>query len=138
MKKIIKFASLSLLAAALAVTPAVSRAQDAATNAPAVVPAAGAGTNAPAVHKKKKATGFPFHGKITALDASAGTVTVGEFKLLSLTVTSTTKISTNGVPATLADFKVGDSVTGYYKKAADGALNLTTLKFAKKKKAAAE
>jgi hypothetical protein len=134
MKNIIKHASLSLLAAALAVVPVSSRAQDAATNAPAAAPTAGTSTNAPAVHKKK-AGGFPFHGKISALDASAGTLTVGT---LSLTVTSTTKISTNGVPATLADFKVSDSVTGYYKKAADGSLTLTTLKIAKKKKAAAE
>jgi hypothetical protein len=59
---------------------------------------------------------------------------------LNLSITSTTKISTNAVPATLADFKVGDNVTGAYKKAADGKLTATSLKLGpgKKKKAAAE
>ena len=91
--------------------------------------------------KKKKGGSLPFHGKIATIDATAGTFTVGT---LSLTVTSKTKISTtNNVPATLADFKVGDSVAGAYKKAADGTLNVSTLKMgtakmggAKKKKAA--
>jgi hypothetical protein len=118
MKNIIKFTSLSLMAAALAVSPMASFAQDAATNAPAA-----AATNAPAATKAKR-TILPFHGKIVTLDASAGTFTVGQ---LNLSVTSTTKITTNSVPATLADFKVGDNVTGAYKKAADGTLNVTTL-----------
>jgi len=71
------------------------------------------------------------------VDAPAGTFSVGK---LTLNITSTTKISTNAVPATLADFKVGDYVTGAYKKAADGTLNATSLKLGtpKKKKTAAE
>ena len=133
MKNLIKYASLTLIAAVLAATPMVSRAQDAAPTTPAVTPADSSTTNTPPV-KKKKAAGLPFHGKIATLDASAGTFTVGE---LSLTVTSATKISTNGVPATLADFKVGDNVQGAYKKTTDGALNVTTLRLAKKKKAPA-
>jgi hypothetical protein len=131
MKNIIKITTLGLVAAALVAMPVLSFAQDTTTNAPA----ADTGTNATTVVKKKHGA-LPFHGKIATLDASAGTFTVGE---LSLTVTSTTKISTNNVPATLADFKVGDNVTGAYKKAADGTLNATTLKLGgKKKKAAAE
>jgi len=86
MKNIIKYASLSLIAAALAITPALTRAQDASTNAPAMAPADGSTTNTPPpMHKKKKGAGLPFHGKIATIDASAGTFTVGE---LSLTVTS--------------------------------------------------
>lgn len=134
MKNLVKYASLSLLAAALAFTPTLSRAQDAATNAPAMAPADGSTTNAAPTVKKKKGGGLPFHGKIATLDASAGTLTVGE---LSLTITSKTKISTNNVPATLDDFKVGDSVSGYYKKTADGTLNLTTLRLGGGKKKAA-
>ena len=130
MKNIIKYTSLSLLAVALAVSPGLSRAQDAATNAPA------AEATAPVV--KKKST-LPFHGKIATIDAAGSTFTVGT---LVLNVTSTSKVtSTNGVPATLADFKVGDNVAGAYKKTADGKLNVTTLHLAakaKKKKPAAD
>ena len=130
MKNIIKYTSLSLLAMVLAVSPGLSRAQDAATNAPAADGAA------PVV--KKKAT-LPFHGKIATIDAAGSTFTVGT---LVLNVTSTSKVtSTNGVPATLADFKVGDNVAGAYKKTADGKLNVTTLHLAakaKKKKPAAD
>jgi len=129
MKNIIKFTSMSLLAVALVVSPGLSRAQDTATNAPA------ASATAPVV--KKKGT-LPFHGKIATIDAAGATFTVGE---LVLNVTSTTKISsTNGVPATLADFKVGDAVAGAYKKTPEGKLNVTTLHLggkAKKKKAVA-
>jgi hypothetical protein len=131
MKNVIKFTTLSLLAAALVATPLLSRAQDTSTNAPAAT-----GTNAPAV-KIKKNGALPFHGKLAAVDASAGTFTVGT---LDLTITSKTKITTNSVPATLADFKVGDNVTGAYKKGADGKLSATSLKLgaAKKKQAATE
>jgi hypothetical protein len=132
MKNIVKYASLSLFAMALAVAPMLSSAQDATTNAPAMAPADG---TTPAPVKKKKGAGLPFHGKITALDATASTLTVGE---LSLTITSKSKISTNNVPATLADFQVGEAVTGAYKKAEDGTLNVLTLRTAKKKAAAAQ
>ncbi len=130
MKNIIKYTSLSLLAVALAASPVMSRAQDASTNAPAA--------DATAPVAKKKST-LPFHGKIATIDAAGATFTVGE---LVLNVTSTTKVtSTNGIPATLADFKVGDNVAGAYKKAADGKLNVTTLHLggkAKKKKPATD
>jgi hypothetical protein len=127
----IKFTTLIVLAAALIATPVLSRAQDSVTNAPATA----TGTNATVLHKKK-ATGLPFHGKIASVDATAGTFTVGQ---LSLSITSTTKITNAGKPATLADAKVGDTVGGYYKKGADGALTVTTLKLglATKKKAPA-
>jgi hypothetical protein len=130
MKNIIKLTTLGLVAAALITTPVWSLAQDAGATA------ASPSTNAPAVQKKKNGT-LPFKGKLAAVNATAGTFTVGE---LNLNITSTTKISTNAVPATLADFKVGDNVTGAYKKTADGTLNATTLKLAapKKKPAATE
>ncbi len=131
MKNIIKLTSLSLLAVALAASPVLSRAQDAMTNAPAADGAA---------PKAKKKGALPFHGKIVTIDAASSTLTVGE---LTLTVTSKSKItSTNAVPATLADFKVGDSVSGAYKKGKDGALTVTTLHLgggkAKKKKSEGE
>ncbi len=124
MKNIIKLAGLTLLTAALVAMPVGLRAQDATTNAPAA-----------AVAKKKGST-LQFHGKISAVDASGGNFTVGT---LTLNVTSKSKITTNNVPATLADFKVGDNVAGAYKKTAEGKLNVTTLHLAgkAKKKAAA-
>ena len=124
MKNLVKFTTLSLLTAALVAVPDWSRAQNAGPNAPAA-----AATAAP-----KKS--LPFKGTVATVDASAGVFTVGDLKLA---VTSTSKITTNGVPATLADFKVGDSVSGAYKTAADGTKNVTTLKLAaaKKKTAAA-
>jgi hypothetical protein len=124
MKYLVKFTTLSLLTAALIAAPDWSHAQNAATNTPATAATAGS----------KKT--LPFTGKVATVDASAGVFTVGDLKLA---VTSTTKITTNGVPATLADFKVGDAVSGAYKTAADGTKNVTTLKLAaaKKKKAAA-
>ena len=123
MKNLLKYTALGLLSAVLIATPGLSRAQDASTNAPS--------SAAPVVKVKKS---LPFKGKLASVDAPAGSFTVGT---LNLVITSTTKISTNGVPATLADFKVGDNVTGAYKKAADGKLNVTSLKLAKVKPATA-
>lgn len=120
MKNIAKLASLTLIAAALAALPVLSQAQNTTTTPPAT----DSGTNAPAA-PKKKAGALPFHGKIATIDASAGKFTVGK---LELNITSKTKItSTNGVPATLADFKVGAMISGAYKKTADGTLNVTTM-----------
>jgi len=95
----------AIAAAALIAAPASIRAQDAAT------------TNSPAatapVHKKHA---VPFKGKITAVDATAMTVTVGT---QVYNITSETKIAKDGKPATLADFAVGDMVAGAYKKDGD-------------------
>ena len=117
MKK--NIALIALAAAALLAAPAITRAQDAATNAPSATEHAG------------KKHGLPFHGKIAALDATAATVTVGT---QTYNITSETKITKDGNPATLADFAVGDMVGGFSKKDGDK-LNATTLHNAKKKKA---
>jgi len=131
MKHMVRWAGLGLVAAVLAAAPMAVYAQVASTNTPAA--------DAPAPKAKKKGT-LPFHGKIATIDASAATFTVGD---LVLNVTSKSKItSTNAVPAALADFKVGDEVSGAYKKGTDGKLNVTTLheggKAKKKKKTAAD
>lgn len=123
-KTILKATLFSLLAAALITLPAVSRAQDqTATNAP---------STAPAPAKK-----LPFHGKAAAVDTAAMTVTVGT---LVINVTSETKISKDGKPATLEDIKVGDVVSGSYKKDDEGKLNASMIRdgIKKKKKPAAD
>ena len=107
---IAKLALFSLVAVSLLGSPAVSRAQDASTNA-AAKPAA-------------KKTTLPFNGKISSLDASGATVTVGK---LTLNVTSTTKITKDGSPAALSDLTVGEKITGSYKKDAAGKLNATAI-----------
>jgi hypothetical protein len=116
---IAKITLFGLVAAALALTPTFSYAQDA-TNAPA--------SQNPAP-KKHKFT--PFHGKVDAVDASAQTLTVGT---LTITITSKTKISntTTGEPAVLSDITVGEFVSGAYKKTPDGTLQATTIHIGRK------
>src|SRR6185437_1129235 len=113
-KSILKFSLLGLLAIAVAGTPAVLHAQTTANNAPA---------------KKSASRTLPFHGKLKAIDNSAKTISVGNE---TIQITSTTKISRSGKPATLADGAVGDEVAGAYKKDAAGKLNAVSLHFAPK------
>ena len=118
MKK--NIALFALAAAALMAAPAITCAQEA------------AGTNAPAAAAPTHKHGLPFKGKITAVDATAMTITIGEH---TYNITSKTKISKDGNPATLADFAVGDSVAGAYKKNGDKLDALSLHSGAKKKKA---
>jgi hypothetical protein len=121
--QIAKIAMFGLVAAALALTPTLSQAQDA-TNAPAQ-------TTAP---KKHRAT--PFHGKVAAVDTSAQTLTVGT---LALEITSKTKISNaaTGEAAILSDITVGEYVSGSYTKDSDGNLKARVIHIGKKAKKAA-
>ena len=122
-KQIRKTLMFSLVAVALMAAPAISRAQDS-NSAPAA---------ADSTSKK-----LPFHGKAAAVDTAAMTLTVGT---MVINVTSDTRISKNGKPATLEDIKEGDAVSGSYVKGDDGKLNASMirdgLKTKKKKKAAA-
>jgi len=108
--QLLKTVLFSLVAAALVTLPVVSHAQDS-TNTPA--------DTAPAKPKK-----IPFHGKAAAVDTAAMTITVGT---MVINVTSETKTSKNGKPATLSDIVVGDMVSGSYVKGADGKLSASSL-----------
>jgi hypothetical protein len=110
--KIAKTAWFTLLAAALAVAPANSRAADA-TNAPAAA--------APA-HKPHS---LPFHGSVASVDSAAMTFTVGD---MTMAMTSETRIIKDGKPAVFADITAGEAVRGSYKKDADGKLNAVSVK----------
>jgi hypothetical protein len=103
--------SFSLLAAALLVLPAISRAEDETK------------TNAPE-HSATDNRRLPFHGNAAAVDDKAMTVTVGS---LVLNVTSQTHIYRNLKPAVLSDIKVGDSVHGSYKKDETGKAIASTI-----------
>ena len=113
------------MAAALAAVPSVSRAADS-TNAPA------AQTPAP-----KKHAGTPFHGKVTAVDATAMTFTVGT---TTIGISSATKIMKERKPAVFADITVGENVTGFSKKDDAGTVTAVSVKIGapKKKDAAAQ
>jgi hypothetical protein len=124
-KSIIQISSLSLLAATLLAVPAVVRAQDAATN----VPSSAAGQPAPTTHKARKHDHTVFNGKLTSVDTNAMTLTVGE---RNFEITSETKITKAGQPATLADGVAGEPVAGTYKKSADGKLNAMSIRFGAK------
>jgi len=85
--------------------------------------------------KSTKAAKTPYKGNITAIDATSVTVASKE-KTLTLAITPTTTFLVNKATATLADFAVGDSVTGSYTKDATGAMSAASL-HKKKAKAAA-
>lgn len=90
--------------------PAITRAQDATT--PAAPDA-----SAPA---QKKSHGLAIRGKVSAVDATAMTVTVtSKAGDNTYTVTSDTKIAKDGQPATFADITVGTAIHGAYKKDGD-------------------
>jgi hypothetical protein len=117
-----KIIPLSLFAAALLALPALIRAQD--TN-PNAIPASDQTTTT----KPKSHGTIPFHGKLSAVDASAKTLTVGN---RTFEVTAATKIFNNDEPATLSDGKVGEPVRGTYQKTESGKLEAVTVHFGAK------
>jgi hypothetical protein len=125
-------ALVAILGLALAGVPVTAQAQTT-TNAPAAAPAA-----TPPSKPAKKASSTPYGGTITAIDASSVTVTSTK-KTLTLTFTPKTSFKKDKKKATLADFAVGDKVTGSYDTDATGALTAHSLykKTAKTPKAAA-
>jgi hypothetical protein len=117
-KNILRIAVFGLLVAAIAVAPTQTMAQEK--------------KDKPAAEKKetqKADKGIPFHGKVTALDKTAKTVTVGA-RVFS--VTSETKIKKLGKLATLDDGVVGEDIGGTYIKGNDGKLTAKSLRFGPK------
>ena len=108
---------MSLLAAAIAGAPTQLLAQS--TNKPAAAVA-----KPDAATRKKGA--HPFHGKLAAVDKVAKTIKLGES---TYQVTSTTKITKDGKPATLEDGVVGEPVTGFAKPTEDGKMAAVTVNF---------
>jgi hypothetical protein len=123
-KSILKLGALSLLAGAIAAAPTQLLAQS--TNKPDT-------TKKAAVDKKeslaKKKAAHPFHGKLAAVDKIAKTIKVGESVYQ---ITSETKITKEGKPATLEDGVVGEPVSGFVKPTEDGKMAATTVHFGAK------
>jgi len=109
-KSILKLAVFCLLTTAIAVGPTQTLAQE----------------------KKGGPTAdraLPFHGKITATDKSAKTITVGE---RVFQITSNTKVVKEGKTASLDDAVVGDQVGVSYTKSEDGKLTARSLRIGPK------
>lgn len=121
-KSILKLAVFGLLAAAIAVAPVQAFSQEKKDEKPAAEPA------------KPKSDVAPFRGKVSAVDKAAMTFTVGE---RTFQVTSESKLTKGGKPATLADAAVGDEVGGRYQKTADGKLVALSVRFGPKPEAEA-
>lgn len=117
-KSILKLSLLGLLAFAAAGTPIMLCAQDApSTNHPVAKPRA-----------------VPFHGKLKAVDNVAKTITIG---MHTIQITSETKITKDGKPATLADGVVGESVSGRARRDIDGKFEAVSVNFGQNAKPAA-
>jgi len=96
-------------------------------------------TNKPAATKKsttaeknstaKKKSAHPFHGNLAAVDKTAKTIKLGESVYQ---ITSETKITKGGNPATLDDGVIGEPVSGYTKPTDDGKMAATTVRFGAK------
>lgn len=112
----------AILGLALTGVPIHTQAQ---TPSPAPVAA-----GAPTAAKPKK---IEYKGTLTAIDSATNTITISTSKndpkkTLALTISAKTSIQKDKKPATLAEFAVGDKVTGsYVKDSATGALTAASL-----------
>ena len=119
-----KIGAAGLLAAAIAGMPLQLLAQS--TNNPPAT------KNSAAVKKDaatKKKSAHPFRGNLAAVDKTAMAIKLGESVYQ---ITSETKITKDGKPATLDDGVVGEPVSGYAKPTADGKMAATMVRFGAK------
>jgi hypothetical protein len=77
----------------------------------------------------KKPRHIPFHGKVDTLDKAAGTLKIGE---RTFHVTSGTKITKAGKPASIGDAVVGEEVGGAYLMGESGRLEVMSLRIGPK------
>lgn len=128
MKVIGVFASALIATTLLISAPFKAQAQEGAPKAEAKKEAKKEGKEGKGDGKEKpKSDRYPFNGKVKAIDKTAMTVTLeGKEKERVVTVTSETKISKDGKPATFADVTAGETVRGQVKKV-EGKENATSL-----------
>lgn len=119
-KQALKIALFGLVAAALAFTPASSRAEEKAK------PAEKSSTTEAPPTKPKRST---YSGKVASVDAAGMSFTVGKNTVV---VSSETKITKHGKPATFSDIAVGETVGGSGKKDESGKLNASTVRIGEK------
>jgi hypothetical protein len=119
----LRIAILSLLVAALAVAPGQAFGQETKKEVKKDKPAAEKA--APA----KKQGAIPLGGKVSAVDKTAKTITVGE---RTVQITSETRITKAGKPATLDDAAIGEEVGISYVKGDDGKLTARSVRIGPK------
>jgi len=124
---IVKLAVLGLLVTAIAVAPGQAFGQE------AKKPDTGKKATVEKSEQARKSGVIPFRGKISAVDQTAKTITVGE---RTFQITSETRIMKAGKPATLTDAAVGEEVGGSYVKADDGKLTARMVRIGPKPEAA--
>ena len=122
------FSATALCAPAFAANRSKKTASPTATPSPAASaitqPAVTAGSPA-----AKAERAIPFHGMISTVDAKAKTFTiVGKEKTRTFKITDKTMITKTGQPGTLKDVVANEEARGAYWKAADGSMELKTLK----------
>jgi hypothetical protein len=118
-KSIGKLTLATILAALVVGVPLTMSAQDK-TPAP----------TAPEASAKPKA--IPFRGKLAEVDKVNKTITLDEKTKRTFLITSETKITKAGKPATLDDGVVGEDVAGQYLKGTDGKLTAKSVRFGPK------
>lgn len=79
-----------------------------------------------------KPSSVPFSGKIAAVDHTAQTITLSGKSQRVVKVTTKTKITRDGQPASFADAKVGEPVGGSAKKTEQGQLEAISLRLGAK------
>jgi Domain of unknown function (DUF5666) len=89
----------------------------------------GANSNSGPESKSDKPALTKFYGIISAVDTNAMTFVVDD---QTLTVSPSTQMTKNDKQAALADAVVGEPARGSYKKASDGKLEVTKVRFGKK------
>ena len=124
LRSILRIGAVSLLAAAIAGMPGLLLAQS--TNKPAATKKSAAVKKDSAANNK---SAHPFHGNLAAVDKAAKTIKLGKSVYQ---VTSETKITKDGKPATLDDGVVGEPVSGYAKPTDDGKMAATMVRFGAK------
>ena len=124
LQRILNTTAVGLLASALWSSPLQLMAQT--TNKQPATAKAGASDQSDASARKR---GHPFHGKLAAVDQTAKTIKVGESVYQ---ITSQTRITKAGKPATLADGVVGEEAAGFVKPGEDGNMMATSVRFGPK------
>jgi hypothetical protein len=132
-KKLGKLTLATILAAVVLGEPIGAFAQPPTPAAPA--------PDAPATpaKKAKKPKGIPFTGKLLSVDQVNKTITLDQKTQRTFEITSDTKLTKDGKPATLEDAVVGEDIGGsYYTNNVDGKLIARSVRFGAKVKPAAD
>lgn len=93
-------------------------------------PASSAGGDASSPPKASKVAGYPFRGKLKAVDKQASTFTLaGKSKDRVFHITPETKFVRDGKAVSLTDGVAGDDVAGYARNQTDGKTQALTVRF---------